>query len=94
METHICAVFNVWEGKNIDFAIDQMLEEVTINRFENADDLLSNIGNHYQCRFHWFGIKIDLDSAIEDWVETVPSIPLNSTVRLTVLTSLFMPLSF
>jgi CHAT domain-containing protein len=50
--------------------------------------LLSNIGNLYQCRFDRFGDIKDLNSAIEQQLEAVVSIPPNSADRSVVHTSL------
>ena len=59
------------------------LQVVTTSRLESADqaDTLDSLGQHYLCRFDWFGNIQDLDSAVKHLLEAVASIPLNHPGR-------------
>ena len=74
------------EVNDIDSAINHQLEALansasTLLSSADRATFLFNLGVSYRLRFEQFGKKEDIDSAIEGFLETVASIPLDSSKR-------------
>ena len=80
------------DRKDIDFAIDQMLEAVNTSPLKSAEraTCLNDLGNFYRLRFALSQFKDikDLDFAIERQQESVASIALNNAQRAVIHTGL------